>query len=69
MSQVIPAMAHTGPPETAALRAALVTTQLIGLAMTRYVLCVPPVVAMEPDLIIRVIGKTIQTYAVGDHQP
>jgi AcrR family transcriptional regulator len=62
-SQVVPALARIGTPASAIERAALVTTQLIGLAMTRYVLGVPPVVAMTPDFIIREVGRTIQQYA------
>ena len=65
-SQVVPALARIGSPASANQRAALVTTQLIGLAMTRYVLCVPPVVAMTPQFIIQEVGRTIQQYATAD---
>jgi AcrR family transcriptional regulator len=65
-SQVFPAIVAAGPAETAVMRAGLVATQLIGLAMTRYVLGVPPVVAMPKDFIVRTIGETTQRYATGD---
>lgn len=65
VSQVLPAMVRAGPPETAAIRAGLVATQVIGLAMTRYVLGVPPVVAMSVDFIVETIGATVQRYATG----
>ena len=64
-SQVFPAIAALGPPETAIERAGLVASQLIGLAMTRYVLKLPPVVAMSADFIAATIGETVQRYATG----
>ena len=42
--------------------AALIATQTIGLAYTRYILKLPPIVAMPRQTIIRVIGATIQRY-------
>ena len=65
-AQVFPAIARLGPPETAPLRAGLVASQILGLAMSRYVLRIPPVVAMPTDLIVRAIGDTIQRYATWD---
>ncbi|HEX8064754.1 MAG TPA: TetR family transcriptional regulator [Allosphingosinicella sp.] len=64
-AQVFPAVARLGPPETAAIRAGLVSSQLLGLAMTRYVLCLPPVVAMTRDMIVRAVGETVRRYASG----
>lgn len=63
--QVFPAIARAGPPETAAVRAGLVGRHLIGLAMARYVLRLPPVVAMPDEVIVRWVGETIQRYATG----
>jgi AcrR family transcriptional regulator len=65
-TQVFPAIARLGSPETAVLRAGLVASQLLGLAMTRYVLKLPPVVAMSPDFIVRTVGETVQRYATGE---
>jgi AcrR family transcriptional regulator len=65
VAQVFPAIARAGPPETAATRAGLVASQLLGLALCRYVLCLPPVVAMPTDLIVRTVGDTVQRYATG----
>lgn len=62
-TQVFPAIASAGSPETAPNRAGLIATQLIGLAMTRYILKLPPVVAMDRELVIREIGRTVQRYA------
>jgi AcrR family transcriptional regulator len=62
-TQVFPAIARAGPPETAPLRAGLVASQLLGLALARYVLRLPPVVAMPIDLIVQTVGETVQRYA------
>lgn len=42
--------------------ASLIATQTVGLAYTRYVLRLPPLVAMPHETIIKVIGATIQRY-------
>jgi len=65
-AQVAPAIARIGRPDTAQVRAGLVATQLLGLAMARYVLRLQPVTAMPAELIVRVIGGTIQRYVEGD---
>jgi AcrR family transcriptional regulator len=65
ITQVFPAIARLGPAETAPVRAGLVASQILGLAMARYVLRIPPVVAMAPDLLIRTVGETVQRYATG----
>jgi len=63
-AQVLPAISRAGSPDSAATRAGLVATQLLGLALARYVLRLPPVVAMSADLIAATIGETIQRYVV-----
>jgi AcrR family transcriptional regulator len=65
-SQVFPAVAAAGSAETAPHRAGLVATQMLGLAMTRYILRLSPVVAMERDFIVREVGRTVQRYATLD---
>jgi AcrR family transcriptional regulator len=60
--QVGPAVASAGSPELASRRAGLIASQLLGLAMTRYILRLPPVVAMERDFVVREVGATIQRY-------
>lgn len=42
--------------------AALIATQMVGLAFARYVVKLPPIVAMPRETIIRVIGGTVQRY-------
>jgi hypothetical protein len=46
----------------AARRAGLVATQLLGLAMCRYVLELPPVVALSRAEIVEASGPTLQRY-------
>lgn len=61
--QVFPMIAAAGRSENAPQRAGLVASQLLGLAMTRYILKLPPVVALGREMIVRELGKTIQRYA------
>lgn len=46
----------------AAARAGLIATQILGLALCRYVLKLPPVVGLKRAEIVRRIGATIQAY-------
>ena len=64
-AQVLPVVARVGSPETAQTRAGLVASQLLGLALTRYVLCLQPVVQLRREIIIRTVGETVQRYATG----
>ena len=65
MGQVLPALTRAGGRSGAAERAGLVSSQLLGLALCRYVLKLPPVVGLSQDTIIREVGFTIQRYATG----
>ncbi|MEV0388418.1 TetR family transcriptional regulator [Nonomuraea sp. NPDC050643] len=49
----------------AAYRAGLVSTQLLGLALTRYVLGFPPMAGADPETLVRDIGPVVQHYLVG----
>jgi AcrR family transcriptional regulator len=51
--------------ERARQRLALVSSQLMGLAFTRYVLRVPPVSTATPAEIARWAGPTLERYMVG----
>ena len=46
-------------------RAGLVSSQLLGLALCRYVFELPPVVAMPVERIVREVGATVQRYLDG----
>ena len=63
IEQVLPVISAAGPKNNAHLRAGLVSSQLLGLALTRYVLKLPPVVAMDKKFIVETVGVTIQRYA------
>lgn len=58
MSQVI------GAPD-GRMRAQLVASQLLGLALTRYVLALEPLASMPPADVVAVIGPTLQRYLDG----
>lgn len=60
--QVVPALAQVVEPEQLLQRASLVATQTMGLALTRYVLRFPPIVALAPELLEQQLGATIQSY-------
>jgi AcrR family transcriptional regulator len=47
-------------------RAGMVGSQLMGLALCRYVLEIPPVVAMDGDTLARTIAPVLQHYLTGD---
>jgi Tetracyclin repressor-like, C-terminal domain len=49
-------------PDAVATRAGLIATQILGLALCRYVLRLPPVTAMSREDIVALIGPTLQRY-------
>jgi AcrR family transcriptional regulator len=51
--------------ETTHQRRALVSSQLMGLAFTRYILRVPPISTTTPEDIARWAGPTLDRYMVG----
>jgi hypothetical protein len=64
--QVAPAIGAREPdPVVAGRRAGLLATQMLGLALSRYVLELPPVVAMSGDEIVAWLGPVIQFYLTG----
>ncbi len=56
------AAALCADPGEVPVRAGLVATQILGFALGRYVLRLPPVVAMPRDEVIRWLAPTIQRY-------
>ncbi|MFI6452543.1 TetR family transcriptional regulator [Streptosporangium amethystogenes] len=61
--QVIPLVIRlTGDPERAPLRASLVASQLLGLALSRYILKFPPMVSTSEEELVGWLGPTIQRY-------
>ncbi len=64
LEQVMPFIAAVGEEATAPRRAGLVSSQLLGLAVCRYVLKLPPVVALSREDIIASLGPTLQRYVL-----
>ncbi|MEE3919094.1 hypothetical protein V2I01_13880 [Micromonospora sp. BRA006-A] len=61
--QLAVAVARTGAdPATADRRAGLVASQILGLALTRYVVRLPPVADLDPEELADWVGPTIQRY-------
>ncbi|MBL0923406.1 MAG: TetR/AcrR family transcriptional regulator [Sphingomonadaceae bacterium] len=61
-TQVIPSVAALAGTEGAQQRAGLITSHMLGLAMSRYILKLPPVVSMPPEMIVTHVGRAIQIY-------
>ena len=64
IAQLKPAIAILAP-EDAPRRAGLIATQMLGMALCRLVLQLPPVVALSRDEIVSWLGPTIQRYLTG----
>ena len=60
-TQLLPVIAKVNPAD-APRRAALIATQVLGLALCRFVLRLPPVVAMSRDEVVAWLAPTIQRY-------
>lgn len=54
--------AMLGDAEDGPERSALIASQMLGLALSRYVLRLPPLVAMAPEALVGAVGPTIQRY-------
>jgi AcrR family transcriptional regulator len=61
-AQLMPAIAKF-VPDDAPRRAGLIATQVLGMALCRFVLRLPPVVAMSPEELVEWLGPTLQRYA------
>ncbi|MEU2287997.1 TetR family transcriptional regulator [Streptomyces sp. NPDC013178] len=66
--QLLPVAGAVCPdPEQVPARAALCASQLLGLALTRYVLRLPPVVALTREEVVAWLGPTVQRYLTAPH--
>lgn len=63
--QILPVIRSVVPAKQVKVATALIATQTMGLALARYVLLIPAVVALNDTLLIDAIGNTIQTYLRG----
>jgi AcrR family transcriptional regulator len=63
-SQMAPVIARLGDESRGAAmtRAGLIATQMLGLALCRYVLKLPPVVGLKRPDLVRRVGATVQAY-------
>lgn len=61
-AQVMPALARAEGLLSPKERAGLVASQLLGLAFSRYVIALQPVVDLSRETIIKHVGRTVQTY-------
>jgi AcrR family transcriptional regulator len=65
--QLAPVVARVARPGVdVATRAGLVASQVLGVALTRYVLRLPPVATMGRDELVAWIGPTLQRYFTAD---
>lgn len=66
-SQLTPVItaANVGDAAEAAERAGLVATQILGFALCRYVLRLPPIVGLDHEAAVRWLAPTIQSYLTG----
>jgi len=60
------AIARAADRHDADLRATLVGTQLVGLAMARYIVQVDPITSADREVLVRAIGPTLQRYLTED---
>ncbi|GGX54654.1 TetR/AcrR family transcriptional regulator [Streptomyces fructofermentans] len=66
--QLMPVALRVCPdPEQAPARAALVSSQMLGMALTRYVLRFPPAVDLHRDEIAAWLAPTVQRYLTAAH--
>lgn len=63
-TQVAPQVARftAEPKAAAAARAGLIASQMLGLALCRYVLKLPPVAGMKRAEVVRRVGAVLQAY-------
>lgn len=64
--EVLGRVAPLLPPEEAPVRLGLVASQLVGLAMARYVAAVPGLAEAPADQVVAAAGPTLQRYLTGD---
>ncbi len=60
--QLQPLVASFVPASEAGVRAGLIATQILGMALCRFVLRLPPVIEMTRDEVVEWLGPTIQRY-------
>jgi AcrR family transcriptional regulator len=64
--QLMRTFASAVPKAEVAVRASLVASQMLGLALCRYILELPPVVALPPAALADAIAPTLERYIFGE---
>jgi AcrR family transcriptional regulator len=67
--EVLGRLAAAASPDAPELRASLAGSQIVGLAMARYVVKVPPLATGDPETVVAAVGPTIQRYLTGELAP
>ena len=55
-----------GRPKDGGLRASLVASQMVGLAMARYILKLEPLASTPPEVVVAAVAPNVQRYITGD---
>jgi AcrR family transcriptional regulator len=63
--EVLGRLAAAASPDRPELRAGLAGSQVVGLAMARYVIGVPPLAGADRETVVACVGPTIQRYLTG----
>ena len=66
LKAVVTPVVSSVAPDRHSLRAALLASQIIGLAMVRYVLRVEPLASADADTVVEAVAPTLQRYLTGD---
>jgi AcrR family transcriptional regulator len=63
--EVLGRLAAAASPDRPELRASLAGSQIIGLAMARAVVGIPPLATTDPETVAACVGPTVQRYLTG----
>jgi len=65
--QIVPVVAAVCPrPDEVERRAALLASQILGMALSRYVLKLPPAVALDQEEVVAWLAPTVQRYLTAE---
>jgi AcrR family transcriptional regulator len=64
--EVLGRLAAAASPDRPDLRASLAGSQVVGLAMARYVVAVPPLAGADRETVVACVGPAIQRYLTGE---
>jgi AcrR family transcriptional regulator len=64
--EVLGRLAAAASPDRAELRASLAGSQVLGLAMARYVVGIPPLAGAGRETVVACVGPAIQHYLTGE---